>query len=313
MKIVFMGSAEFGVPTLEKIIEQHDLCALVSTPPRPQGRGLQLVESPIVSHARSKKIEKIITPQDLRSQELIETLSACGADVFVVVAFRVLPKILFSIPRLGTVNIHASLLPFFRGPAPIQRAIEAGATETGVTIFKIDEGVDTGAILLQEKTGIGPEETTPQLYERLSILGADALVHALNGFSQGALLPVAQAASFSSRAPKLMKEEALINWHEPARTLFNKIRAFKPFPGTFAYLDNKRLGIVWALPQGDDVSQNPGKITRVGDTFFDVECGRGIIRVHEVKPEGRKSMNVHDFLLGTKIKEGTSLTWMPAK
>lgn len=313
MKIVFMGSAEFGVPTLEKIITHHDLCALVSTPPRPQGRGLQLLESPIVTYARSKKIEKIITPQDLKSPELTNTLSECGADIFVVVAFRILPKLLFSIPRLGTVNIHASLLPLFRGPAPIQRAIETGSTETGVTIFKIDEGVDTGGILLQEKIGIGPEETTPELYERLSRLGADALVHALDGLSQGSLNLMVQDTSFSSRAPKLLKEEALIDWKQPARTLYNKIRAFKPFPGTYTYLDNKRLGIVWAGPNGDQPSQNPGMITLATDTFFEVACGRGTLRVFEVKPEGRKSMSVHDFLLGTKIMEGTSLTWTPVK
>jgi methionyl-tRNA formyltransferase len=247
----------------------------------------------------------------LKAPDLFDMLSGCGADIFVVVAFRILPKTLFSIPRMGTINVHASLLPLFRGPAPIQRAIEAGAKETGVTVFKIDEGVDTGGILSQEKIEIGPQETTPELYERLSFLGADALIAALDGLTHGTLAPAAQGTSFSSRAPKLLKEEALINWQESAQTIFNKIRAFKPFPGTYTYLDKSRFGIEWADPHGDEPSQNPGMITRVTDIFFEVACARGVLRIHDVKPEGRKSMRVHDFLLGRKIKEGTCLTWMP--
>lgn len=311
MRIVFMGSAEFGIPTLERIIDRHDLRAVVSTPSRPQGRGQKLLESPIVTYARLRKIEKIITPADLTSLDFFSSLSECAADIFVVVAFRILPRALFSIPLLGTVNVHASLLPQFRGPAPIQRAIEAGAKETGVTIFKIEEGVDTGGILLQKGVEIGPEETTPELYARLSNLGAEALLVALDGFSQGTLSPVSQDTSCATRAPKLSKDEALIDWRQSAEVLFNKIRAFKPFPGTYTYLDNKRLGIDWAHPYGEEPSKVPGRITLVANAFFEVACGQGRLRVLEVKPEGRRSMNVHDFLLGTKIKEGACFTWIP--
>jgi methionyl-tRNA formyltransferase len=307
MRIVFMGSAEFGVPTLEKLMDHHDLCAVVSTPAQPQGRGLKLRESPIVTHARLKKVDKIITPQDLKSPDLHALLSSLAADVFVVVAFRILPPALFSIPRLGTVNIHASLLPQFRGPAPIQRAIEAGAKESGVTIFMIDEGVDTGGILAQKKVEIGAQETTPELYDRLSRIGADALLQALDGLSRNTLAPITQDAAQSSRAPKLSKEEALIDWHLSAETIFNKIRAFKPFPGTFAEINGRRLGIVWGSPYGGGPSSGPGTITAVSGVFFEVACGRGRLRVLEVKPEGRKNMNVHDFLLGTKLKEGDLL------
>lgn len=312
MRIVFMGSAEFGIPALEKIIEHHELCAVVSTPPRPQGRGLKLLESPVATYARLKRIEKIVTPPDLKSPELFTLLSECGVDIFVVVAFRILPQALFAIPHFGTINVHASLLPQFRGPAPIQRAIEAGAKETGVTIFRIDEGVDTGGILLQKKVAIGPQETTPELYARLSCIGAEALLEALDGVSLGTLSPVIQDASFSSRAPKLLKEEALVDWQQPAEVIFNKIRAFKPFPGTHTFLDNKRLGIVWACVYGDGSSKKPGRVSRVTDDFFEVDCGQGSLRVLEVKPEGRRNMSVHDFMLGTKMKEGTWLTWMPA-
>lgn len=311
MRIVFMGSSEFGIPALEKIMERHHICAVVSTPPRPQGRGQKLMESPIAAHARSKSIEKIFTPPDLKSADLFSALSECAADIFVVVAFRILPEGLFSIPRMGTVNIHASLLPLLRGPAPIQRAIEAGAKETGVTIFKIDEGVDTGGVLLQKKIEIGAEETTPELSLRLGRLGADALLDTLDGLSKGTLFPVPQNAAFSSRAPKLSKHEALLDWLKSAEALFNKIRAFKPFPGTHTFLDGKRFGITWARPSGDGPSKEPGSITLVTDTFFEVACAKGRLRVLEVKPEGRRSMSVHDFLLGTKIREGTRLSWMP--
>jgi methionyl-tRNA formyltransferase len=312
MNIVFMGSSEFGIPTLEKLMERHHICGVVSTPARPKGRGQKFLESPIAAYARSRNVEKIFTPPDLKSSDLFSGLSECRADVFVVVAFRILPGVLFSIPRLGTINIHASLLPALRGPAPIQRAIEAGEKQTGVTIFKIDEGVDTGGVLLQKKIEIGAEETTPGLSARLSHLGADALLETLDGLSQGTLVPVPQNAAYASRAPKLLKTEALLDWLQPAEALFNKIRAFKPFPGTCTFLEGKRLGIMWARSFGDEPSTAPGRISLVTDTFFEVECGKGRLRVLEVTPEGRRSMSVHDFLLGTKIREGTYLTWMPA-
>ncbi|MBN1128937.1 MAG: methionyl-tRNA formyltransferase, partial [Chitinispirillaceae bacterium] len=176
MNIVFLGSASFGLPALERLMESHCIGAIVSTPAKPQGRGLKLRDSPVVAFARQRGINDILTPTDLKAVGLADTLLRYHADLFVVVAFRMLPRSLFSVPPLGTLNIHASLLPEFRGPAPIQRAIEAGKNETGVTIFRIDDGVDTGAILLQKKLSIGPGETTPELYARLSILGADALI-----------------------------------------------------------------------------------------------------------------------------------------
>ena len=307
MKIVFMGSADFGIPALDALLKHHEVIGVVSTPAKPQGRGLKLIDSPVTTFAQTNGINPIFKPEVLKSDELYAQLSALQADLFVVVAFKILPKRLFSIPPCGTINIHASLLPKFRGPAPIQRAIEAGEKETGVTIFRIDEGVDTGEVLLCRSVPIGADETTPELYEKLSVTGADMLIEAIKNLENGTGKFIPQDHSLLSKAPKLSKEEAHIKWTESAKTIFNKIRAFKPFPGTFCFLDEKRLGIDWAAVVDDTASGVNGAIAKVNDTYFDVYCNPGILRILRVKPEGRKVMDVHDYLLGSCLVEGKLL------
>jgi methionyl-tRNA formyltransferase len=307
MKIVFLGSADFGIPALNALLTHHDVIGVVSTPAKPQGRGLKLADSPITIFAQTHGIHSILKPDDLKSDELFKLLSSLHADLFVVVAFKILPKKLFSIPPCGTINIHASLLPKFRGPAPIQRAIEAGEKESGITIFKIDEGIDTGEVLLRKTVPIGPEVTTPQLYETLSFTGAEMLIEAIDNLERGAGNFDPQVHSLSSKAPKLSKEEAHIKWSESAATIFNKIRAFKPFPGTYSILDGKRLGIDWAVVIDNSVYGSCGTIINVTDNFFDVYCSPGILRILRVKPEGRKVMDVHDYLLGSCLVEGKLL------
>ncbi len=308
MDIVFLGSADFGIPALKRLLEAHTVRAVVSTPARPQGRGLKRKESPVAMFARQQGVSAIFTPEDLRDRSFREALAQCDADIFVVVAFRILPAALFSLPPFGTINVHASLLPKYRGPAPIQRAIEAGEQETGVTVFRIDEGVDTGGILLQKRVSIGQRETAAELYGRLSDCGADALLETLDGIKKCSLKPFPQDNTAASHAPKLSKGEAHINWEKPAEAIYNKIRAFKPFPGTYTLLEGKRLGIEWAEPVEKESLSEAGAVIGVGDSFFDVRCLTGALRVLEVKPEGRKSMSVHDFLLGKKLKEGTRCT-----
>jgi len=308
MNIVFFGSTDFGIPALARLMQAHKVAAVVSTSPKPQGRGLKTGESPVVTFARRHNLAPIFTPENLNGREFAEALAQCGADVFIVVAFRILSKSLFSLPRLGTLNIHASLLPKYRGPAPIQRAIEAGEKETGVTVFRIDEGVDTGGILLQKRTTIDPAETSLELGGRLSVCGAELCAEALEGLSKGTLRPAPQDGAQASRAPKLVKGEARIDWRLPAPVINNKIRAFKPFPGTYTLLDGKRLGIERAEPV-ENVSQgDAGAIVALEDSFFDVRCSEGVLRVFQVKPESRRSMGVHDFLLGNRIAEGTRFT-----
>ncbi len=307
MKIVFMGSSDFGIPALKELLKHHMIIGVVSTPAKPQGRGLKVVESPIAVFAEENGIRPILKPNDLKSPDFLEELKELDADLFVVVAFKILPRSIFLIPRFGTVNIHASILPRYRGPAPIQRAIEAGEKETGVTIFKIDEGIDTGEILLQNSIPIQSEETTPELFEKLSIAGAQMLVKAIDNLEKGKFSYIPQEHGKSSKAPKLKKEEAHIVWLQSSLSIFNKIRAFKPFPGTYTILGDKRLGIEWAEVIDEITEGNSGTIKEVSESYFDVQCNPGILRILRVKPEGRKVMNVHDFLLGNRLVEGDML------
>jgi methionyl-tRNA formyltransferase len=299
-----MGSAEFGLPALDALVKNHRICGIVTTPAKPQGRGLKLSDSPVATYAKQHNLGPILQPESLKSGEFINALQMLNADLFVVIAFRILPRDVFSIPKYGTINIHASLLPKYRGPAPIHRAIEAGEKCSGITIFRIDDGIDTGEILLQSEVEIGSMETTPELYERLSRLGAQSINEAISRLDSREIECLPQDHSLSSKAPKLSKEEAHIDWKLPAVTIFNKIRAFKPFPGTYCMVDNKRLGIDSAVVIDNEKVGVPGKIAAVGDTFFDVACNPGLLRVIKVKPEGRRIMDTHDYLLGCRLTEG---------
>lgn len=305
MRIVFMGTAEFGIKPLQNLMKNHKIVGIVSTPPKPAGRGLKLCESPIVNFAKYEKLEPIYTPSNLEDPFFLQNLKELNADCFVVVAFRLLPRSVFTIPPLGTLNIHASLLPAYRGPAPIQRAIEAGETKTGVTIFKIDDGIDTGDILLQEETEIYPAETSVELAERLSEMGARLICKTIEALEKGNITPVKQVGE-GSKAPKLKKGEGKIDWKLSATTIFNKIRAFKPFPGTFTYCKGKKIDIEWGKPIIEKKENNvsAGTIVKIDKEYFDVQTGEGLLRVLSVKPEGRVSMPVSAYLRGTKMEEG---------
>lgn len=308
MKIVFMGTADFGIPTLRMLAdEKFTLAGVVTTPPRRKGRGLNEEESPVSLYARSSGLEPVLTPDSLSDPGFLESLSSLGADLFVVVAYRILPPEVFEIPPLGTVNVHASLLPKYRGPAPIQRAIENGEKETGITVFQINKGVDTGNIIVQRRISIGDSETSPQLYERLSKLGAGTCTDACMLLDKGTVDYLIQDDVQATRAPKLMKEEALIDWTLPASVLFNKIRAFKPFPGTHTFLEGKRLKIEWATSVEGGSQKEYGTVCSVSSEWFDVQCSDSLLRVLEVKPEGKKQMPVSAFLNGTKIETGMKL------
>ncbi|MFP4416629.1 MAG: methionyl-tRNA formyltransferase [Chitinispirillaceae bacterium] len=308
MNIVFMGSADFGIPALQSIKDSdHTVVGVVSTPAKPQGRGRRLQESPVTRYARQQKLGPIYTPDRLKNPEFISTMQGLNADIYVVVAFRILPFELFSIPPCGTVNIHASLLPRYRGPAPIQRAIEAGERTTGVTIFQIDAGVDTGKIILQRSTDIGQDETTPELYQKLSTLGAEGILEALECIQNHTCMPVEQDSSGATRAPKLSKDEAVIDWAMPARLIYNRIRAFKPFPGTVTRINGRRLGIEWASVSHKQYEDVPGTLVQIEPDSFTVACGEGSLKILQVKPEGKKTMDVGAFLRGNAMEKGLVL------
>ena len=310
MKIVFMGSAEFGLPSLGELLARHRVAAAVSAPARPKGRGLKLVDTPVAAYVKKAASVPLLTPEDVAAPQFIDKLTAFGADLFVVVAFRILPKAVFSIPKMGTLNVHASLLPRYRGAAPIHRAIEAGETETGVTVFRIDEGVDTGEIITQKKTPIDGQETAPELYQRLSVMGAAALMEAIDALESGKAAPVRQDGAEATKAPKLTKEEGRVDWRLPVNEVFNRIRAHKPFPGSYFFLNGKRINIEWGMVSGGGGTNPPpptGTVLIARGDCIDVQCGIGALRITKVKPEGRQTMDVHSFLLGHEVLEGTVL------
>jgi methionyl-tRNA formyltransferase len=303
-----MGSAGFGIPSLELLINSGiALQGIVTTPPRPQGRGLKIEESEIGHYAKKRGMGPVFTPEDLKDPTFLHTLSALEPDILIVVAYRILPEEVIAIPRLGALNLHASLLPKYRGPAPIQRAIEAGEKVTGVSVFQINRGIDTGAIILQKKISVMDDETTPQLYERLSAIGAEALHEAILVVQGGQPIVGEQDHTQATRAPKLQKKESVISWVLPAEMIYNKIRAYKPFPGTSTSVSGKIIGIEWAVPVEGNTGMPCGTICAVHDDSFEVQCGEGRLRILSLKPAGKRTMDVHAFLLGTPIKEGTTV------
>ena len=306
MRIVFLGSADFGLPCLQRLrADGHTIAGIVTTPPAPKGRGRKLTPSEVAVHARASGLGPILEPASLKSPDVAAALSELGADLFVVIAFRILPESIFSIPPMGTVNVHASLLPRFRGPAPIQRAIEAGETRTGVTIFRIDRGVDTGGILAQTGLDVGVEETTPQLRQRLSELGARTLSGVVHDLEAGTSTPQPQDNTTACAAPKLRKEESRIDWALPAPTIFNKMRAYKPFPGTSTTIEGAHVGIDWARPlDSEPSSQPPGTILRLTPEGFVAQCGVGALHVLQVKPENGKLMSADAYARGHRIHPG---------
>jgi methionyl-tRNA formyltransferase len=307
MRVVFMGSSEFGIPCLLALRKGgHDICAIVSTPPALKGRGLKKSESAVVLFAAQHGLTPVFTPQSLKDDELGKCLASLNADLFIVVAFRILPKKIFGIPPLGTYNLHASLLPKYRGPAPIQRAILAGETETGITIFRIDEGVDTGKIVLQRKIAIGENETAQELSQRLSNLGAESLDDALGRIADGTVVFQDQIQALACPAPKLVKSEGRIDWNRHARSIFNMIRAFKPFPGTYTFFNASRISIEWAVAlDGASADCGTGEVCRITSEGFEVQCMGSRLLVLTVKPEGKKDMSASDFVNGWRIGKGT--------
>ncbi len=306
MRIVFMGTADFGIPALECIGDStHTLAGVITTPPRPQGRGRKLRQSPVQEYCAAQNIGPLFAPENLDTADFAHTLDALAADLYVVVAFRILPPRIFSIPRKGCFNIHASLLPKYRGPAPIQRAIESGEKTTGITIFKIDEGIDTGRIILQKPEHIDYSDTTPTLYTRLSQLGAHAGMEAIEMIEKNRVTLYKQDTSNTSSAPKLKKKEGRIDWTLPAEAIYNKIRAFKPFPGTHTTLDGKRIGVEWATPTSSDQEEfSPGTLEKVTTESITVKCGQDSLDILEVKPESKNRMSCKAYLRGSRLSIG---------
>jgi methionyl-tRNA formyltransferase len=303
LKVVFMGTPEFAVPSLQRLLQEKiQVIGVVTGADKPAGRGLHLQPTPVKKLAASAGLP-ILQPEKLRDPQFIESLRAWQAEVFVVVAFRILPPEVFAIPPLGAINIHAALLPKYRGAAPIQWAIINGERETGVTTFFIEEKVDTGEVILQHKTAIGEFETAGDLHDRLAALGADLLVETLAQIAAGTVHRQRQAGE-ATLAPKITKEMAAIDWQKSAREIFNLARGMNPVPGAFTTWRGYQLKIFRTHVVNDFSSgHEAGVVVRANERHGElvVQAGRGHLAIDELQIEGKRRMPVADFLRGHQV------------
>jgi methionyl-tRNA formyltransferase len=304
MRIAFMGTPDFSIPTLKALIEAgHEIAAVYSQPPRPAGRGKKDRLTPVHEFALKNNLP-IFTPLSLKSAEEQQKFKDLNLDAAVVVAYGlILPKAILEAPRLGCLNVHASLLPRWRGAAPIQRAIMAGDTETGIGIMQMDEGLDTGAILAEEVTPISKDETARTLHDRLCIMGARNIVPALIGLHHGSLPPHPQPEDGITYAKKLTKQEAQIDWSRTASEVRCHIHGLNPFPGAWTQSHGERLKILEV--EESDMSGAAGEMIAAP---FVIACGTGALRILKLQKAGKRPMLTDDLLRGMPIEIGTKFS-----
>ncbi len=302
MNIVFMGTPEFALPTLEKIHNtSHSILSVITQPDRPKGRGQKQVDSPIKKFALENNLP-VLQPATVNTPEFIATLLENRPDYIIVVAFgQILSEALLKVPKLFCINLHSSLLPKYRGAAPINRAILYGDTRSGVTTLIMDKGMDTGDILLVDETPIELNDDAQSLHDKLSEQGGELVLETLSRLQKNDLLPTPQNSDLASYAPKLKKEESLIDWKMDAENIFNKIRGLSPWPGTHTLYNSKRLAILRGEIVSGESSDRPGHVERITDTGIEVGTGKNRLKITELKPEGKKAMPVKSFLSGYKV------------
>jgi len=310
MNLIFCGTPGFAVPTLVRLIaDKYDVALVVTNLDEPSGRGYELKAPPVKQAAQRGGLE-VYQPAKLKDPATVEFLSRYRPDAMVVVAYgHILPEWMIDLPRLGCINLHASLLPKYRGAAPIQWSLIRGETATGVTTMRIDQGLDTGDILLRREEGIRDDDTAETLSDRLSRIGADLMVETLRGLEAGALVAQPQDHSAATLAPLLKKEDGRIDWNLPARDIWNRVRGLRPWPGAFTRFRGKNLNIWTATPPADSEGApfNPGTLWAERGRLR-IACGQGtFLEPLEIQLEGRKRMPVRDFLNGVKITLGESL------
>jgi methionyl-tRNA formyltransferase len=304
LRLVFMGTPDFAVPTLIELVGGgHDVVAVYSRAPQPAGRGMALSPSPIAREAARFGLP-VLTPQTLKDPDAVATMRAHGADAAVVVAYGlILPRPILEAFPLGCFNLHASLLPRWRGAAPIHRAIMAGDRETGVMVMKMDDGLDTGAIAMAQRAPIGPDATAGELHDGLARLGAKLMVVALGALERGSLTLTPQAAEGVTYASKIGKSETRIDWIKPWQAVHNHCRGLSPFPGAwFEFAGAGRIKVLRSTKGGGE-----GEPGRVLDDRLTIACGEGAVRLIELQRAGRQPMNADEFLRGTPIARGSAL------
>ena len=309
MLLVFCGTPRFAVPTLEKLVEAHHSVPLVVTQPdRPRGRGMELVSSPVKAAAVHLGIPLVQPAAIKNNDEFRAQLAALKPDAIVVVGYgRIIPQWMIDLPRFGNLNLHASLLPKYRGAAPIQWAIASGESVTGVTTMRINAGLDTGDILLQRQMPISEDETAETLAPKLAAIGADLMVETLRGLENGRVQPTRQDHSQATLAPILKKEDGRMDFSRSATDLLNRIRGFRPWPGAFTTFKNKTLQVLRAEPWPTSSQLNPGSISLEGSHLV-VGCGNGTaLDLAEIQIEGKRRMTAQEFINGYRPKTGDRL------
>ncbi len=303
MRIVFMGTPDFAVPSLKILIENnYNVVGVITAPDKPAGRGLQPRFSPVKKFALEHKL-KILQPEKLKSENFISELKSLNADLQAVVAFRMLPEVVWNMPPLGTFNLHASLLPQYRGAAPINWAIINGEKETGVTTFFLQQQVDTGKIIFQDKVAIRDDETAGELHDELMVKGAELVLKTVRTIEQkNYTLQKQPMESNLKNAPKIFTETCKIDFKKPVNTIYNLIRGLSPHPAAFTFFQDKILKIYKAKKIEQPHSYMIGEIITDNKTFFRIAASNGFIEVIELQPEGKKRMNVTDFLNGLRGK-----------
>jgi methionyl-tRNA formyltransferase len=304
LRIVFMGTPDFAVASLEALVKAgYNIVGVVTAPDKPAGRGMKLSESAVKKFAAEHGM-KILQPVKLKDPAFIDELKGLQADLFVVVAFRMLPEMVWSMPRLGTINLHGSLLPQYRGAAPINWAIINGEKETGVTTFKLKQEIDTGDILLQESFPIGIHENAGDVHDKMKEIGAHLLVQSVKGVADGSIKEQPQSLVEGSSpdtlkpAPKIHTDNCQINWSQPVENVYNLVRGLSPSPGAFTIMNEKMLKIFSANKELITPSHLPGEYESDGKTFLKFACINGYLDVTELQLEGKKKLGIEDFLRG---------------
>ena len=306
LRIVFMGTPAFACSTLQALLDRGDeILAVVTQPDRPKGRGQQLAPPPVKEMAESVGLP-VLQPVKVRAPEFIDTMRELAPDLIVVIAFgQILPKALLEVPRLGCINIHASLLPRWRGAAPINWCIINGETETGITTMLMDVGLDTGDMLVKRSIAIDPDEDASSLHDRLAALGADTLTETLDLLVKGELVPEAQDNDLTCYAPMLKKEDGAIDWTKDALAIKNLVRGVTPWPGAYTIWEGKTLKVcrVSVAPG----TGRPGEVLRADRLGLEIACGSGSLLIDELQLEGRKRLPASEFMAGCKVLAGSLL------
>jgi methionyl-tRNA formyltransferase len=307
-KIIYMGTPDFAVPALKALVESgYDVLAAVTQPDRPKGRGKKIVFSPVKQVATDYGI-KVLQPERVSASQFLDMIRDMAPDLIIVVAFgQILRRALLDVPTFGIVNIHASLLPKYRGAAPIQWAILNNEVKTGLTAMRMEEGLDSGPIFLQEEVPILPDETTGQLHDRLAMLTGDFLIRTLEGLAEDRLMERAQDHAVATHAPKIDRAMSLVRWDQPAESVSALVRALDPWPGAFTMLNGKEIKLFSSHVTDKERIGLPGRITGQGEHTLEVETGKGRVQIRELQLPGKKRLPAVDFLRGFPLDKGTVL------